>query len=145
MNFAELRSLFSGKQHYFKVKLTFYPDPSSSGKYVSRISTIGLSDRADAANDRIIKKTLVNNMVTNYLKTYGKPSDAKSFLEVSEIYYLGYFKKPKGFSHVGQEKAAKMSKRFKLLEFGEKVLAQLFYGAIWISAFIIFIVMWFKK
>lgn len=147
MSLSAIMTVITGRQHYFKVKLMFYPDTNFSERYTSRIMTIGLTDRKDIADERLVKKALVGDLVTNYIKTHPQPCSAKGVLMVTEAYYLGWFSKPKGFSRIKADAAKKVDKKFTTRAVLHGIFATLNFlatGALWIAGFIGALILWKK-
>lgn len=144
MSLSTILTILTGRQHYFKVKMIFYPNPAYSEKYTSRVATIGLTDRSDISDERLVKKALVGNLVTNYIKTHPQPCDGKGVLLITETYYLGWFGKPKGFKKMGDE-AKKLNSKFSrqaVTDAAFKGLSFVLTGALWITGFIGCLVLW---
>lgn len=83
-----LLSKLTGRHHHFKILLTYRPEKGQERPFVSRRVTIWLQDRSAIADDRQVKKAVAENMISQiprHLKRNGT-------LEVSEVYYLGWFK-----------------------------------------------------
>lgn len=83
-----LLSKITGRQHHFKVVLKYFPDQTMAHTFVERRLNVWVADRRNIANDRMIRKEIGPEMVSQvpkHLKRNGK-------LEVSEVYYLGWFR-----------------------------------------------------
>ncbi|UKL15016.1 hypothetical protein hairong_111 [Pseudomonas phage hairong] len=147
MSLSAILTTITGRQHYFKVRLVFYPDPRFGDRYTSRVMNVGLTDRSDIANERLVKKALVDDLVTNYIKAHPQPCSAKGMLAITEVYYLGWFAKPKNFHRIKTDDAKKVDKKFSTRAVLHGLLATLNFlatGALWIAAFIAFLVLWKK-
>lgn len=147
MTLGSIMTFLTGRQHFFKVKLTYYPDPRYSEQFVSKVATIGLTDRSDIANERLVKKALVGPMISNYIKGRYKLPGAKSFFQVDEVYYLGFFAPPKQFTKLEEPEAKKLASKFSTkaaLYRALSIINFLATGAMWIAAFIIGLVIWSK-
>lgn len=149
MNFL---NLFGHRQHYFKLKLCFTPDPSRGGLNVTKIVTVGLTDRKSITSEHSLKKELVGNMITNSLKTNPKPRGVKSNFEIVEVYYLGHFMQPEGFVAFKEPIKGKSKSKSKSKSFTDKplflrslsILNFLATGVLWIFAFVVGLVIWNK-
>lgn len=87
-----LLSKISGRQHHFKVVLTYRPEKGKDSPYVRKMTNIWMEDRSLIADDRRIKKAIAESFlraIPRYLKRNGT-------LELSEVYYLGWFKPKAG-------------------------------------------------
>lgn len=88
MNIGKILSLITGNRYHFKVKVKYTPDTSNSDVNATQVSTINMADRSCINDDRLIKQLLAPGMmakVPRNLLTSG-------VIEVSEVYYLGWFK-----------------------------------------------------
>lgn len=78
----------TGRQHHFKILLTYRPEKDQERPFVQRRLNVWMQDRSLIADDREVKKSVAENMfkaIPRHLKRNGT-------LEVSEVYYLGWFR-----------------------------------------------------
>lgn len=83
-----LLSKVTGRQHHFKVLITYYPNPGQGQPSIDRRVNIWMPDRSLIGNDRAIKKVIAPGLVAElprHLRTNGE-------VIVREAYYLGWFK-----------------------------------------------------
>lgn len=87
-----LLSKITGRQHHFKIVLTYRPDKGQAFPYIQRRLNVWMPDRSAIGNDRQVKKAICQPMIDSiprHMKRNGS-------LEVSEVYYLGWFRPVKG-------------------------------------------------
>ena len=85
---SKLLHKLTGRQYHYKIVLRYTPDPRNGQNNITRIMTIWFGDQRMIADERAIKKAVVDNMISSLPKrfrTNGK-------LEIAEAYYLGWFK-----------------------------------------------------
>lgn len=83
-----LLSKLTRRRHHFKILLTYRPEKGQERPFVSQLETVWMQDRSAIADDRQVKKAVSGNLfsqIPRHLKRNGT-------LEVSEVYYLGWFK-----------------------------------------------------
>ena len=105
-----LLSKITGRQHHFKVVLKYFPDQTMAHTFVERRLNVWVADRRNIANDRMIRKEIGPEMVSQvpkHLKRNGK-------LEVSEVYYLGWFR-PLTEAKAKQKPALPLSQAIELM------------------------------
>ncbi|MCK2149465.1 hypothetical protein MYE70_10345 [Marinobacter alexandrii] len=81
-------SRITGRQHHFKILLTYRPIANKERPFVTTRLNVWLQDRSLIADDRKVKKAVAETM----LKDIPKQLKRNGTLEVSEVYYLGWFK-----------------------------------------------------
>lgn len=81
-------SKLTGRQHHFKILLTYRPDRGQERPFIERRMNVWMPDRSAIANDRNVKKAVCQHMIDSIPRHMRR----NGTLELTEVYYLGWFK-----------------------------------------------------